>query len=183
VLVLVHGPEGRLGQVTPGFVTAHVSTLWGRDGPSAGSVEHRKQWMTTVIEEVREHRLAWLTGLGLGPDLTSGFEGNSGTLVRKPHNDYLEVFARLGLPALLLFGGVLITAWVRVLRAARRVAPPEAGFLWWVVATAALFMLIAATQPLLFYTYGTMPLFVALGAGLAVADRAAQKAPERLART
>jgi O-antigen ligase len=173
-LVLAHGPEGRLGQVTPQFLTAHLATLWGRDGPSAGSVEHRKQWVSSVLKEVREQRLGWATGLGLGPDLTSGFEGKSGTLVRKPHNDYLEIFARLGLPALLLFCGVLVTAWVRVLRAARRLPSAEAGFLWWVVATAALYMLIAATQPLLFYSYGTMPLFVALGAGLALVDRAAR---------
>jgi O-antigen ligase len=112
----------------------------------------------------------WLVGVGLGPDLIRSVPGTNSQL-RKPHNDYLEVFARLGVPALIAFVGMLFTATFGVLRAARRARGEAAGLLWWIFAVVVVFLLIAATQPLLAFPYGTIPLFTLLGAGLALANR------------
>jgi O-antigen ligase len=89
--------------------------------------------------------------------------------VRKPHNDYLEAYARLGLLGLVLFIGILGTALVSIVRGARAALGVEASFMWFVVAQSLVLLVIAATQPLLAFSYGTVPLFFTLGAALAVA--------------
>ena len=82
------------------------------------------------------------------------------------------MFARLGLPALAIFVAMLLTLVNSVRVAALRVGGEASRFLWWVFAAAVVFLLIAATQPLLAFPYGTIPLFSLLGAGLALHDRA-----------
>jgi O-antigen ligase len=159
--------EGRVGEVTPAFVFEQLSTLSGSEGPGS-PVSQRTEWLNNVLNEVEETPWAWAVGIGLGPDLAFGFESPTG-LVRKPHNDYLEAYARLGLLGLVLFVGLLGTALVSIVRGARAAAGVEAGFMWFVVAQALVLMVIAATQPLLAFSYGTVPLFFTLGAALAVA--------------
>jgi hypothetical protein len=165
-LFLPLAPEGRLGPVSPWFTVSQLRTLQGGAGPGSGSYQARVTWFHQVVDEVRARGTeGWLGGVGLGPDLI----GNSH--LRKPHNDYLEVFGRLGLPALLIFVGMLLTAVNAVRVAARRADSETSRFLWWIFAVAVVFILIAATQPLLAFPYGTIPLFSLLGAGLALHDR------------
>lgn len=166
------GPEaGRLGPVTPQFAGAQLDTLTGSEGPSAGTYQVRIEWARGVIDQVQEKRLAWVVGLGLGPDLAGGFETDTNIAVRKPHNDYLEVFARLGVVGLAVLVGVLGSALVALVRAARRATGSASSFLWWTVSLATVYLVIAATQPLLSYPHGTIPLFSLVGAGLAIAYR------------
>jgi hypothetical protein len=44
----------------------------------------------------------------------------------------------------------------------------ERTFLLWIIASVVLYMFISATQPQLAYAYGTLPLFVMFGMGLAL---------------
>ena len=90
-------------------------------------------------------------------------------MVRKPHNDYLEAYARLGVLGLAALLATLALALGQVVAGARRLRGSTSQFLWWVVATATVSLIVAATQPLLAYVYGTLPLFAVLGAGLAIA--------------
>jgi O-antigen ligase len=99
--------------------------------------------------------------------------------VWQSHNDYLETFARMGIPGLVSFVGLLAAAFVPVLRAARRCPADEARFLWWVVTAMVPYLVIAAAQPLLAFPYGTVPLFTVAGLGLATVDRAWVRATRR----
>jgi len=162
--------EGRLGEVSPSFIVSHLATLSGREGPSAGTVEVRKEWFSKVTQRVDESPTGWALGIGLGPDLAFGFEDEGGAAVRKPHNDYLEIYARYGLLGFGLFVGMLGAAFVRIVQGARRLDGLAARFLWFAVAHTVVLCLLAATQPFLAFPYGTVPLFVVLGAALAVAE-------------
>ena len=64
---------------------------------------------------------------------------------------------------------LILSAAVPVYRAAIARSDATSDFLWWVVATTIVYAFIAATQPLLAYAYGTIPLFLLLGAALALA--------------
>jgi O-antigen ligase len=161
--------QGRVGEVSPAFVVAQLSTLGGSEGPGS-PVSQRKAWFDEVLAEVDRTPWAWAVGVGLGPDLAFGFESASG-LVRKPHNDYLEAYARLGLLGFALFLGLLCTAFVRVVRDARSVDGWDARYMWFAVAQSFVLLVIAATQPLLAFSYGTVPLFFVLGSAIAVGDR------------
>jgi hypothetical protein len=170
-VLFLAAPRGRLGAVTPGFVVSQLGTLVGDAGPGAGSLDDRVHWFHIVVAKVEAAPAGWLVGVGLGPDLTDGF--NTGTaFVRKPHDDYLEMFGRFGVVGLAVFLLLLLGSLRRILRAAGLAPPTESGFLWWVTCSAAAFVVVAATQPLLAFPYGTVPLFSLLGAGLAVSERA-----------
>lgn len=170
--------EGRVGELTPSFVFAQLGTLAGREGPGA-SVDQRTEWIERVLDEVATTPWGWAVGVGLGPDLAFGFENEKGVLVRKPHNDYLETYARLGIIGLVLLVTMLGTALLRLIGGARRAVGDEGSFLWFAVAQTVVLAFIAATQPLLAFSYGTVPLLFVLGAGLAVAERVAAVEPVR----
>jgi hypothetical protein len=176
-LLLPLAPKGRVGPVSPWFTVEQLRTLQGRSGPGAGTYEDRVKWFHEVIGEVRGRGTqGWLVGVGLGPDLVPGVRGVSAE-IRTPHNDYLEVFARLGALGFVLFVGMLGSAVVGVLAGARRARPTESAFLWWTFAAGLVFVLIAATQPLFAFPYGTIPCFTLLGAGLALAGGRAGARP------
>lgn len=170
LLVFAVVPGGRLGPVSPEFVQEQLGTLTGAQGEGAGSFEDRKIWFRQVMERVNARPLGWLTGVGLGPDLIPEFDLAGGVAIRKPHNDYLEVFARLGLPGLVLLLCIIFGSLIRIFRSARRATSPTATFLWWLFSASLIYALVAATQPLLAFPYGTVPLFTLLGAGLCAAE-------------
>jgi hypothetical protein len=170
VFVFTARPEGRLGTADVGFYTSQVGTLLGRQGPGAGTYRLRLEWKRDLIKRLEDHPSALLVGLGLGPDLTQGVKSQAGILVRKPHDDYLEVLARLGIPGISMLLLLILASALRVARAARAPTNEHAQLLWWIFATAVVYSVVAATQPLLSYPFGTIPLFSALGAGLALCE-------------
>ena len=173
-LLLPLAPQGRLGPVSPWFTVSQLRTLQGRAGPGSGSYQDRVTWFHGVVREVKSKGLeGWTVGVGLGPDLVGEVQGTASAL-RKPHDDYLEIFARLGLPALIVFAWMLLSSVITVVKAARRSNEVEAQFLWWIFATCVVYLLIAATQPTFAFVYGTIPVFSLLGAGLALAERTRQ---------
>jgi hypothetical protein len=170
--VLPLAPAGRLGPISPEFYAEHVATLLGREGPGAGTIRDRLEWARYTLGLVIGDPYHLLTGVGYGPSLTGGFATRGGVPVRQPHNDYLETFARLGIPGLVCFVGLLAAVFLPVLRAARRAPADDARFLWWVVTAMVPYLVIASAQPLLAFPYGTVPLFTIAGVGLATVDRA-----------
>jgi O-antigen ligase len=181
--VLPLGPEGRMGPVSASFATSQLGTLFGQEGPGEGSFQDRVEWLTSIWEQQAQSPANLIVGLGLGPDLADGAKAYGEQLIRKPHNDYLEILARFGLVGLVLWMGLFASLLRPIWRSAgsSTISANERSFQLWVLAAASAYMLIAATQPLLAFPYGTMPLFILLGMGLALARQAearAQRATE-----
>jgi O-antigen ligase len=170
LVVMVVAPAGRLGPVTPSFLAAQLGTLAGGEGPSAGTYERRAEWFRTALEEPLKTPSGVAFGVGLGPDLAGGLVSYDGELIRKPHNDYLEIFARFGVVGLTLFLLLLAASFRTIVGGLRTATEQEGRFLLWTVAVSTIVMLVATTQPVLAYTFGTMPLFLTLGAGIGMAE-------------
>jgi O-antigen ligase len=168
-LIFVTAPEGRLARVSPDAIESQLRTLVGGRDEQSTRVEQRLTWVRGVLDEVGQTPNGWVVGVGLGPDLAGGFEYFGGVPVRKPHNDYIEVLGRLGIPGVALLAAIFVSAFALLSRAARRLEGVGERFLWWVLASTAGYLLIAATQPILSFPYATIPLFTTLGAGLALA--------------
>jgi O-antigen ligase len=164
------GVQGRLGELSLSFYVAHFRTLLGEAGPGAGTIVGRANWWTATADEWQSSLPSALFGVGLGPDLASGFRLTGDIFVRKPHNDYLEILARTGIVGLGLFLWLVGVLVVPLGMAARRSSHLEGRFCAWVLATSVCYFGIANTQPLLAFPYGAVPLFFFLGAGLAVAE-------------
>lgn len=173
------GVQGRLGTVSPDLLAANFATLLGASGPNAGSIQHRLLWTETILEELGESPQRAMTGMGLGPDLALGFRNPFAIDVRKPHNDYLEALARLGVIGFLFFLWLLVAPLTLILRGARRGSGSESRFCAWAAAAAVAYLGVAATQPLLAYSYATIPLFFLLGFGVAAAERVTATRSER----
>jgi hypothetical protein len=168
--------EGRRGPVDPAFIEAHARTLLGEEGPQAGSIRGRVEWFSRTWEFVTQSPGTVAVGVGLGPDLTFGLlEGDDGQLVRKPHDDYLEVFARTGLLGFVLFMWLLLACLVPIARRARAGSSLDARFCAWILAASFVYLGVAAVQPLLSFSYGSVPLFFLLGMGVAIAEGAHQR--------
>jgi O-antigen ligase/polysaccharide polymerase Wzy-like membrane protein len=176
------GISGRVGPISSSFYEQHIGTVLGQQGPHAGSIKDRADWARKTIQYVERSPRYVMFGVGLGPDLAFGFLENSQVLVRKPHDDYLEIFARTGIVGFLVFGWLLVAALRPVIRAARRAPPPTGAFCAWILAGSFVYLAIAATQPLLAFPYGTVPLFFLLGMGLA-AERSTYLNEKRRDRT
>jgi O-antigen ligase len=171
-------PEGRMGPVSLSFITSQIGTLLGQEGPGDGSYDDRLEWLKTVREKQSDQPLSLVWGLGLGPDLTGGASGGV-EFIRKPHNDYVEIFARFGFLGALLWGGFLVSLLYALWRGLRSEAhsEEERKFLLWLIGASVLYLFISATQPSMAYSYGTLPLFLMLGMGLALV-RGKKEQPE-----
>lgn len=173
VLASTFALQGRLGPVNANFLRSHFETLAGEAGPSAGTISDRVDWAKETLNEVTRSPLTLVVGVGLGPDLAFGHVGGQGQAVRKPHDDYLEVLARTGVLGFSLFVWLLVACLHPIVRKARSGSGLEERFCAWVLATSAVYLGVAAVQPLLSFPYGTVPLFLLMGMGLGVARRPA----------
>ncbi|HLF70735.1 MAG TPA: hypothetical protein VI759_01080 [Dehalococcoidia bacterium] len=172
LVVMPLAPSGRMGPVTASFTTQQLGTLIGRKGPGDGSYEDRIGWIRLSWERQTASVTNLIAGVGLGPDLANGAAAGP-ELTRKPHNDYIEIINRYGLAGAILWAGLFASLLLPIWRAAtsRTHSERERAFLVWVIAGSFVYMFIAATQPLLAFPYGTIPLFMLLGMGLAQARR------------
>ena len=162
------GVSGRLGQLSPDFYFKHVETIAGDSGPGAKSYHDRVVWARKTIDAMKQSTTTEAMGVGLGPDLAFGFAYIDGASVRKPHDDFLEVLARTGVVGFSVFMFMLWSLVAPVARRARGVNDDRARFCAFVLAATAAYLVVAATQPLLAYPYGTLPVFIWLGMGAAV---------------
>jgi O-antigen ligase/polysaccharide polymerase Wzy-like membrane protein len=163
--------QGRLGPVDAEFFSTHIGTLFGGEGPGEGSVRDRITWTQLALEQWNHTPLTRVFGVGLGDDLISGFSRGPGVLVRKPHNDYLEMLVRMGIVGVLIFCTLMVLMVKRIARCARSSVGADGEFCAWVLSASSTYILIAATQPILAFPYGTVPLLMFLGMGLCAASR------------
>ncbi len=178
-IMVIVAPQGRFGGASFDLVFEQLGTLAGNEGVGAGSLRHRLEMIELTTDAMAATPWSWLIGVGLGPDLVGSFSSGGVVPVRKPHNDYLEVYARLGTVGVVCFLGVVLATMTRTLQAAQRLVGLRGVLLAWSLGTAVTYLVIAGTQPLLAYVHGTAPLFVALGSGYAASLRSPQRRPER----
>jgi hypothetical protein len=149
VLSLLPPLPGRVGApVGMESVLAQLRTLLGEEGAGAGSFHHRAEVWPLVVSRVLDEPLGWLVGLGLGPDLFLGFTISGGVLVRKPHNDFLELWARTGVLGLTAWVGLLATMGLTALRGARRGSRHH-----WILALQIAMAITSFAQPALGFAY------------------------------
>lgn len=143
---------GRLGvPVGLDTVIAQLQTLAGEEGPGAGSFRHRLVTWPIVINQVLSQPLGPVFGLGLGLDLFQGFALGSDILVRKPHNDFLEIWVRLGIFGLLAWVGILVTLGWEAFKRARRDARHA-----WILALQVTLWITSIGQPAMGFAYITV---------------------------
>jgi O-antigen ligase len=176
LLALLPPLPGRVGPVRPSFVIAQLGTVVGGEGPSASvaTAEVRRQWWSDIWSDTVSSPTRLLVGVGYGKDLISFKEGGE-VPVRKPHNDYLEVFARTGIPGFLVWFGLLTNVLfglrARVRTAVRTGDADRARLVAWALALAVCSMVVSFFQPLMSFAYGSAVLFFVVGLGLSQPER------------
>ncbi len=152
VAVVADSITGRLGApVGLNVAIAQLRTLLGEEGPGAGSLEHRLTAWPAVIEQVLSDHLGPFFGVGLGPDLFEGFELGPDIPVRKPHNDFLEIWGRLGVVGLVPWLGILAILGWEAFKGAWR--SPRHG---WILALQITLWVTSASQPAMGFAYTTV---------------------------
>jgi len=118
--------QGRLGvPVSVKTVIEQLGTLLGHEGPGAGSFQGRLTRWPQTVQKVLSEPFGPIFGIGFGPDLF-GLVIEGGVIVRKPHNDFLELWARSGIFGLALYIGLLITFSIWTVRICRK----DISLLW-----------------------------------------------------
>ena len=152
VLTLGSTITGRLG-LAVGFDTVkeQLATLFGKEGTGSGSLHYRLVAWSFVLEQVLEDPLAAIFGLGLGMDLFLGLMLGPDILVRKPHNDFLEIWARLGIVGLIPWLGILLLTF----RESLKYAINDSKNIW-VLALQTILLITALGQPATAFAYVTI---------------------------
>lgn len=152
LLLLIGGSlTGRMGEVSINTVVEQLKTLAGEEGLGAGSFRHRLEAWPKVIEQVLSEPLGPMVGVGLGPDLFQGFALGPDIVVRKPHNDFLEIWARTGIFGLLTWLAILaILGWQALLGARRSLRNG------WILALQITLWITSLSQPAMGFAYVTV---------------------------
>jgi hypothetical protein len=104
--------EGRLGEVSFGFLVDHVLAIGGVGSSglegAAGGVDLRIGWWLDLYDQWTASVENFFFGLGYGFPLTD-FTGTRVEEVREPHNSYISILTRIG-----LIGG-LAFVWMHIL--------------------------------------------------------------------
>lgn len=167
--------QGTEGPVSTDFLSSHLNTLTGAEGPNDKTIDARQDFFSQTIGAVSQNPGTVLVGLGLGPDLTFGkWVGKKGQLVRNPHNSYLETFARTGLVGFVLWMWVILACLIPIARRARSGSGQTERFCAWILAACTIYLGVAVAAPIMAFPYGAVPTFFLLGMGVA-----ASKAPRR----
>lgn len=169
---------GRLAQVSMAAAIDQVRGLTDQSSLGGDSVEIRKRWMAQALSAVRQSPEGPLVGVGFGTDLTGGFRTAGGIVVRKPHNDFLEVYGRLGLVGLAVFA-LLVGSMVRW---SVRLASSNFQLGAWILGSQVVCLVTAATQPFFGFGYGAVPFYVVSGLALGAWAREAPLRPPRESR-
>jgi O-antigen ligase len=154
IIIAIFGKniQGRIGQVGLTFMLEQLGTLAEKEGPGSGSFQHRLAAWPAVIEEVLSEPLGPLFGVGLGPDLFQGFALGPDIPVRKPHNDFLEIWARLGVVGLIPWLCILVISGWEALKGTRR-NPRQS----WILALQITLWITSLSQPAMGFAYIVVP--------------------------
>lgn len=156
IMVLIspflHYIPGRLGEPVGGTtILEQLQTLLGKEGPGSGSWLHRLSAWPVVIQTVLEKPLGFLIGVGFGPDLFQGFTVGPDVLVRKPHNDFLEIWARMGIIGFLPWFFLLLLLLIEAIQSVR-----SSRNFTWVLALQLTLWITSFGQPAMGFAYITV---------------------------
>lgn len=144
--------SGRLGEtVGINTVVRQLQTLAGKEGPGSGSFQHRLVAWPVVVNQVLSEPLGPVFGIGLGPDLFQRFSLEGGVLVRKPHNDFLEIWARTGLFGLLAWIAILAILGWEAVKGAHRSSKHS-----WILVLHITLWITSLSQPAMGFAYVTV---------------------------
>lgn len=168
VISLVPGIEGRVASPSTSAVLQQLQTLSDSD---SGSVADRQQWWASIWSRYVSSTDTIWAGLGLGLDLLDGYRAPDGSLVRKPHNDYLETLVRFGVLGGIAIFGILAGAIKPILRSVRSHSGEYAALGWWCLAAIA----TAFSQPYFAYPHGAIVFSFSVGILLVFFERMADE--------
>jgi len=151
---------GRLGTVSPGTIVDLVRSGLGEKTAVSSSLGDREKWFDATVDAIGSTRFALVSGVGLGRDLTGGF--GTDVKVTRPHNDFLEYFARLGIVGFLPWLGLWFVTARELVRWARRQETMAA----WGLGVASVGLLVSLTQPMAAFAYGGMVYWMLIGLAL-----------------
>lgn len=149
---------GRVGGISFDMIGSLVQSVFDDSSALSGSRQDRERWWSGIFVSLQQAPHRYLTGLGLGPDLADGFHARDGSLVRKPHNDYLEALGRTGLVGIVALVTFALVAVVSAYRAMRR-RDEYGAILGWIVAAVG----SAYAQPYFSYPHGSIPFAILVG--------------------
>lgn len=164
---------GRLGKIGSSTLVDLVESGLGMKTTVSSSLDDREKWFDATVAAIKSTRFGVVTGVGLGRDLTGGF--GTDVKVTRPHNDFLEYFARLGLVGFLPWLGLWVFAIRELVAQARRRIPIAV----WGVGVASVSLLVSLTQPMASFAYGGMVHWMIVGIVIgAVADQPTLTEPD-----
>jgi hypothetical protein len=150
--------EGRLGGFTVEDIYSQMTSVFSSSTVLSGSISDRDRWWTDIFNQMVSSGANAFGGLGLGSDLLHGFQAPDGTLVRKPHNDYLETAARFGIPSAVCLIAIVMVGAKPAIRAFRQGSEWAGLSAWWLAAA-----MTAFAQPYLAYPHGAMLMALVIG--------------------
>ena len=151
-------------------------------GDLQGTKSFRLRWWSEIVDYTFNGPYFW-TGKGFGVNLANddGFQVTEDESLRSPHNGHFEVLARMGVPGILLWGGLnLAYAWAlarAATRAARGGRPEWVPILAWLFVYWAATMVNASFDPYLQGPQGGIWYWSILGLGLAAIHASERPAP------
>lgn len=180
-LLLIVNPTidiGRSRSVSATQITANITSIFSDDTESLGGVQGTKEWRLNwwrdIYNDTVEGPDFW-HGKGFGINLANEYgydlKENDGQGLRSPHNIHMTILARMGVPGLVLWAGILVTFAAQMLQAlinARR-----AGDTWhmqvigWLFAIWLASLVNASFDVFLEGPQGAIPFWCVFGAGLA----------------
>jgi O-Antigen ligase len=163
---------GRLGTVSPATIVNLVESGVGAKTTVSSSLDDREKWFDATVNAIKSTRFALVTGVGLGRDLTGGFATT--VQVTRPHNDFLEYFARLGTIGFLPWLGLWFFTVRELVVLARRRIPIAV----WGVGAASVSLLVSLTQPLAAFAYGGLVHWMLMGLVLGAATESIESRAE-----
>lgn len=164
--------KGRVMDLSGASLREHALSLFavGNEQNRLGQDEDRLDWLQQVWKDTVADSRTLIFGQGFGKPLID-FE-RDGVPVRQPHNSTLGVFGRLGVLGVsfwLLFHGLVLVRFVRLIRKNRAVGGETRDFLVWLFAFYVLALILSLVQPTLEFSHCAIPLYFLLGVGLGIA--------------
>jgi len=148
---------GRLGTISTSTIVGLVRSGLGQDSDVSSSLSDREKWFDATVDAIQSTRFGPVVGVGLGRDLTGGF--GTDVKVTRPHNDFLEYFARLGIIGFLAWLGLWIVTVREIVRYARQRVP----IAMWGLGVVSVSLLVSLTQPFASFAYGGMVHWMLMG--------------------
>jgi len=167
---------GRLGRFGLKFLSSHLGTILGKEGPGSGSVTQRYAEYPVVIKNVlTQPRSRLILGNGLGAEIDLG-----ATVIyrKKAHLDYVEILYRVGIVSLFWFLTIFLIMGTVVRQTMRLMSDDSFAMegqgkavLLMICSLLVFSTIVSAFQPLFFWNYGAFPYYLYGGLALGVTKK------------